>query len=110
MAETVLQSRLKNCLQTILELEPALERLAVHHEMESELVKLKAFMQRVEHMELRENSVHHIEEATKTFLEGMRLPIMSLNAKLSHVELKTETASAALSGHEHKRSNTWLLQ
>lgn len=107
MADTALQSRLKNCLQTILELEPALEQLTVRHEMEGELAKLKAFMQRVELMELSEDAVRHIEEATMTFLEGMRLPIMSLNAKLAHMNLDEKVAPMQYRG---TLSNARLLQ
>lgn len=92
MADTALQIRLKSCLQTILELEPALEQLTVRHEMEGELAKLKTFMQRVERMDLSEDAVRHIEEATMAFLEGMRLPIMSLNAKLAHMNLDEKVA------------------
>ncbi len=107
MADTVLQSRLKSCLETILELEPVLDQLAVRHEMESELAKLKTFMQRVELMDLSEDSVRHIEEATTAFLEGMRLPIMSLNAKLSHMNLNAKMAPTKYSD---KLSDARLLQ
>ncbi|MFI3271642.1 MAG: hypothetical protein R3Y11_06000 [Pseudomonadota bacterium] len=107
MADIVLQSRLKNCLQTILELEPVLEQLAVRHEMDAELAKLKTFMQRVEHMDLTTESVSHIEEATMAFLEGMRLPIMSLNAKLSHMDFLSKAAPVKCS---RKPSGARLLQ
>lgn len=107
MADRVLQNRLKSCLQTILELEPVLDQLTVRHHMESELAKLKVFMQRVEHMDLTEECVEHIEEATMAFLEGVRLPIMSLNAKLSHMELNAKPAVATFSS---KLSDVRLLQ
>lgn len=107
MAVTALQSRLKNCLQTVLELEPILEQLAIRHEMETELAKLKTFMERVEGMDLSEDSVRQIEDATMTFLEGMRLPIMSLNAKLSHMDFTGKTNSVK---YVHKASGARLLQ
>lgn len=82
-----LQSRLKSCLQTILDLEPMLDSLECKRGMETELETLKAFMHRAGHMDLDEHSVRRIEEATNCFLEEMRVPVSQVAIKHHNARL-----------------------
>ena len=70
-----LQSRLKNCLQTILDLEPELERLELGHVLLKEYGVLKSFIQKVDNVSLLEEDVARIENATESFLEELKSPL-----------------------------------
>ncbi|AAS96321.1 hypothetical protein [Nitratidesulfovibrio vulgaris] len=67
-----LHSRLKNCLQTILDLEPDIGRYDASRSLMREFTMLKAFMERLEDMLLAEDDVRRIERATTHFLEELR--------------------------------------
>jgi len=73
-----LHSRLKNCLQTILELEPDLEGLDLGHDLIQEFSMLKSFMEKLEGVELEEEDVRRIEKATANFLEELKRPLSLL--------------------------------
>ena len=66
--------RLKNCLLTILELEPELERLQLPDEFRSELLLLKQHFEKIEYIEFYEEDLQRLELATEKFLEELRLP------------------------------------
>ena len=66
--------RLKNCLLTILELEPELERLQLPDEFRNELLLLKQHFEKIEHIEFYEEDLQRLELATAKFLEELRLP------------------------------------
>lgn len=70
-----LQSRLRNCLQTILELEPDLEDLDIGQELMKELTTLKSFMKKLDNVELEESDVLRIEKATANFLKELEGPL-----------------------------------
>lgn len=70
-----LQLRLKNCLQTILDLESDLERLELGHVLLKEYTMLRSFADRVKTIPLREDDVARIERATECFLEELKLPL-----------------------------------
>ncbi len=70
-----LQSRLKNCLQTILELEPELERLELGHVLLKEYNVLRSFVEKIDQVALQEQDVARIEHATANFLEELRMPL-----------------------------------
>lgn len=70
-----LQMRLKNCLQTILELEPALERLELGHVLLKDYATLRSFIEKLEEVSLQEDDVQRIERATSNFLEELKLPL-----------------------------------
>lgn len=70
-----LQLRLNNCLQTILDLEPDLERLELGHVLLKEYTELRAFADSVKSIALREDDVLRIEQATECFLEELKLPL-----------------------------------
>lgn len=72
-----LHSRLKNCLQTILDLEPALDRLELGKDLVREFSMLKTFMERLDVVSLAEDDVRRIERATTNFLEELRGPVMA---------------------------------
>ena len=69
-----LYSRLKNCLQTILDLEPDLERLRLPDTFRTELEALKLHLERIRHFDFREEDLKRLEAATEKFLEELRLP------------------------------------
>lgn len=70
-----LQIRLKNCLLTILELEPDLDSLPVRGNFEADMKTLKSHLARVEGMDLAEEDVQRLERATALFLAELRLPL-----------------------------------
>ena len=70
-----MQLRLKNCLQTILELEPDLERLELGHVLLKEYELLKSFIEKVGKVALQEDDVERIEKATAAFLDELRVPL-----------------------------------
>jgi hypothetical protein len=70
-----LQQRLRNCLQTILELEPDLERLEMGEMLMKEFQVLKSFIQRLGQVDVVEDDVARIESATANFLDELRTPL-----------------------------------
>lgn len=75
-----LHIRLKNCLQTILELETDMASLQMRNEFQAELETLKEYLNRIENISLAEDDVLRLERATAKFLEELRLPL----AQISH--------------------------
>lgn len=70
-----LQSRLLNCLETIIELERDLERLELGHVLLSEFEQLKSFMERIDQVAVDEEDVRRIEAATSNFLDELKIPL-----------------------------------
>lgn len=73
-----LHMRLKNCLQTILELETDMSSLQMRSEFESELETLKEYLSRIEQLSLAEDDVLRLERATANFLEELRIPLAQI--------------------------------
>lgn len=73
-----LQIRLKNCLLTILELEPDIDSLPVRKDFEPDMKALKTYLTRVENMDVAEEDVQRLERATAHFLAELRLPLERL--------------------------------
>ena len=67
-------NRLKNCLLTILELEPELERLQLPDAFRNELTMLKQHLEKIESIEFYEEDLQRLEKATAKFLDELRLP------------------------------------
>lgn len=78
-----LQERLKNCIQTILELEPDVERLELGHILREEYSTLREFLERVDSVQLDEGEVERIEKATERFLAELETPLG--NTRESHM-------------------------
>ncbi|MDR2695798.1 MAG: hypothetical protein LBC79_05405 [Deltaproteobacteria bacterium] len=72
-------SRLKNCLLTILELEPDLERLQLPDAFRSELALLKQHLEKIERIEFYEEDLQRLETATAKFLDELRLPFSHMH-------------------------------
>lgn len=72
---TTLQSRLLNCLETIIELERDIERLELGHVLLAEFNQLKTFMERIDQVAVEEEDVRRIEAATSNFLDELRVPL-----------------------------------
>ena len=72
--------RLKNCLLTILELEPELERLQLPDEFRNELASLKQHLENIEYVEFYEEDLQRLELATSKFLEELRLPFSRIQS------------------------------
>lgn len=70
---STLQLRLKNCIQTILELEPDMRAGIWGRHFDEELSTLKEYLQRVDTMDLAEDDVQRLESATAVFLSELRL-------------------------------------
>ncbi len=75
----VLQSRLLNCLETIIELERYLERLELGHVLLSEFGQLRDFMDKINQVDVSEEDVCRIEAATSHFLEELQGPLRILD-------------------------------
>ncbi len=73
-----LTARVSNCLQTILDLEPDLERLQMGHVLIKEFNVLKSFLSKVERIEIEEQDVRRIESATENFLRELKSPLALL--------------------------------
>ena len=70
-----LSARIENCLHTILELEPDLERLQFGHYLLRDFNILKMFLSHVEEIEVQEQDVARIEAATENFLKELKEPL-----------------------------------
>lgn len=73
--DSYLQIRLKNCLLTILELEPDIDMLSAQGDFEPDMKVLKTYLTRVENMDVAEEDVLRLERATAHFLAELRLPV-----------------------------------
>ncbi len=78
-----LQSRLRNCLQTILELEPDLELLRMSRVLSDEFAVLKDICERLGCISFHENDVERIEKATAHFLSELRSSMTNSRMRLS---------------------------
>ncbi|RQD59344.1 MAG: hypothetical protein D5R98_07500 [Desulfonatronovibrio sp. MSAO_Bac4] len=77
----ILQARLKNCLLTIVELEPVLTKLTIHSELLQEFKHLRSVISKVSELELSMEEVARIESATSMFLNELEIPLSYLNVK-----------------------------
>lgn len=75
---SILQARLKNCLLTIVELEPALSRLNIHSELLSEFKQLKDIISKVSQLDISLEEVTRIENATRLLLDELDIPLSFL--------------------------------
>jgi len=73
-----LMIRITNCLQTILELEPQIEKLELGKDLLKEFEQLKSFLSKVNHIDLQEDDVVRIEHATASFLDELKGPLAVL--------------------------------
>lgn len=67
-----LHVRLRNCLQTILDLEPELQTMRVASPMLTELSMLKDLHAKLETLFVQEDDVQRIEKATAQFLTELK--------------------------------------
>ncbi len=70
-----LQLRLKNCLQTILDVESDIAKYPLYDTLKPEMETLKKYLHDVDNLELSEDDVNRLEKATTTFLNELYLPI-----------------------------------
>lgn len=63
-----LQIRLKNCIQTILELEPGMRAAGAGRNFDEDFASLKTFLTRIDNMNLAEEDVLRLEGVTGTLL------------------------------------------
>lgn len=71
-------ARISNCLQTILDLEPELEKLELGKSLLEEFGVLKDFLRRIDSVALNEDDVERVESATASFLDELRAPLASV--------------------------------
>lgn len=64
---SILQIRLKNCIQTILDLEPEIQKNG-EDSFDDDFSSLKAYLEHVDNMELAEDDVQRLETVTSQFL------------------------------------------
>lgn len=81
--DNILQARLKNCLQTIVELEPALNRLNIHSELLNEFSQLKNIISKVSQLDISLEEVTRIENATMLLLKELDIPFLTLRLNRS---------------------------
>ncbi len=70
-----LHLRLKNCLQTILDIESDVERYPLYSALKSEMETLKKFLADIQDLDLSEDDVKRLEDATTLFLNELYLPL-----------------------------------
>jgi len=70
-----LRLRLKNCLQTILDLESDLARLEMGRVLLKDYSLLRAFADNTRAIALQEDEVARIEQATGSLLDELKLPL-----------------------------------
>lgn len=68
-----LQIRLKNCIQTILELEPGMRAAGAGTSFDEDFASLKTFLSRIDSMNLAEEDVRRLEGVTGTLLAELGL-------------------------------------
>jgi hypothetical protein len=68
-------ARISNCLETILELEPELEKIELGKSLLEEFGVLKEFLERIDTVQLNEDDVERVEQATANFLDELRGPL-----------------------------------
>ena len=73
-------ARISNCLQTILDLEPELEKIEIGKSLLEEFSVLKDFLQKIESVALNEDDVKRVEMATSNFLEELRVPLAQVRS------------------------------
>lgn len=73
-----LANRLSNCLKTILDLEPDIERLELGDLLLREFGMLRSFLMKIDSVALEESDVARIEHATESFLQELRSPLGKL--------------------------------
>lgn len=73
--DSLLHIRLKNCLQTILELEPDMDVFWERAGFREDMEMLRTYLSRAEEMELAEEDVLRLERATAHFLDELRYPL-----------------------------------
>lgn len=81
-------ARISNCLQTILELEPELEKIELGKSLLEEFTVLKDFLQKIDTVDLSEDDVERVEIATSNFLEELRVPLAKLRPGRSPLRLQ----------------------
>jgi hypothetical protein len=81
-------ARISNCLQTILDLEPELERIELGKSLLEEFAVLKDFLLKIDTVELSESDVERVEVATANFLEELRLPLAKLRSGRTALRLQ----------------------
>jgi len=74
-AYTSHMARISNCLETILELEPELEKIEFGKSLLDEFGVLKDFLRRIDTVSLNEDDVERVEAATANFLDELRGPL-----------------------------------
>jgi hypothetical protein len=70
--------RITNCLQTILDLEPQLEKLEHGNSLLDEFTVLKSFLEKIDKVDLSEEDVVRIESATANFLRELQGPLVRM--------------------------------
>ena len=76
-----LQSRLKNCLQTILEFEADIETLPTGEDLLKEFTHLKNFLARLNQLAPMEEDVRRIERTTVILLRELERPLSMLHER-----------------------------
>ena len=71
----VLQTRVVNCLLTIVELEPLINKLPFDSDLKAEFRFIKSIVKQVNEFDLSEDDVLRIEKATADFLDEIRAPL-----------------------------------
>ncbi len=76
-----LQSRLKNCLQTILDFEADIEALRAGNALLKDFSHLKDFLARLDQLAPEEDDVRRIERATAILLSELERPLGTLRER-----------------------------
>ena len=75
MNNSLLQTRLRSCLQTIIELEPTIAQTEIGPKMLVEFEILKKFLKDMDKLSLTEADVERVENSTNVFLQELSVPV-----------------------------------
>lgn len=75
MNNCLLQTRLRSCLQTIIELEPTIAQTEIGPKMLVEFEVLKKFLENMDKLSLTEADVERVENSTNIFLQELCITV-----------------------------------
>lgn len=80
LSDRELQSRLKSCLQAVLDLEPELMNHEMGKLMVNEFEVLRSLLDRLPAIAVVEQEVQKVEEATSVFLDELQIPLKDFHS------------------------------
>ena len=90
MNNSLLQTRLRSCLQTIIDLEPSIAQTEIGAKMLVEFEILKKFLKDMDKLSLTEADVERVENSTNVFLQELSMPVSAPVKAETYLETETK--------------------